>query len=178
MTIKSAIYEFPSPEDAESPNGPAQIKALADKLDGTQWQSRSLKPTVGVKQASGALLVLTTSYQDIPGTTLEITPAVTSILRIWAVFGFQAQILSGVEESVAFGITNLDGVDQLAQYAQLGVVSAATVIGQGALATNLSLTAAIKHTIKLRAKKTGTGSTAVLGLQPAPTHYAYELIAS
>ena len=179
MTIKSAIYEFPSPEDSESPNGPAQIKALADKLDANQWKSRSLKPTTGVKQASGsAVLVLTTSYQDVAGTTLEITPDMNSTLRIWAVFGFQAQIVSGLEENYAYGIVNLDTVDQVTQFAQLGIASQGITLGQGALATALSLSASVKHTIKLRARKSGGGGVAVLGLQPLATHFVYDLVAS
>jgi len=175
VTVETSTYKFPSPEDSEAPNGPAQIKALADKLEATKWLSQSLKPTRGVKQASANLGPLTTSYQDVAGTTLEITPVVASIIRIWATFGMQGQQLEGIENNEVFGIVNLDGVDQTAQYAWSNIIQKGEQIGSRSLVTELALTAA-KHTIKLRAKKTGAFATwFVIG---AATHYAYDLVAS
>lgn len=165
MTIETATYKFPSPEDSESPNGPAQIKALADKLEAAKWLSQSLKPTVGVK-ATNVTTALGGSYADIPNTTLEITPAVSSnlvvVLAPWL-------LISGF--STGWAIVSLDGVDQ----ERAAVLSGAGGSNSGTptQVMILALTAA-KHTIKLRAKKEGAESGSI----GVGSGYLYALFAS
>lgn len=173
---ETTLYKLPYPVVGDSPAGPAQIKALAEKVEGTKFLSQNLKPTSGVKQASANLGPLSGSYQDVPGTTLEITPVVASVIRIWATFGMQGQQIEGIENNEVFGIVNLDGVDQTTQYAWSNIIQQGTVIGSRSLATQLALAGGEKHTIKLRAKKTGSLATwFVIG---AATHYLYDLFAS
>lgn len=178
MTLETSVYKFPSPVDAEAPNGPAEFLALAEKLEATKWLSQSLKPTTGSKQATGSSLALTTSYQDITNTTLEITPVVASVIRIWAVFGFSALNLGAAPgEGKVVGTVGLDAVDQTAPLAG-GLQIGANSVFSGSFPANFSLAlTAAKHTIKLRAKKETGGPESAL-MVPAFTHYIYDLVAS
>jgi len=163
VTIETATYKFPSPEDSESPNGPAQIKALADKLEAVKWLSQSLKPTVGIK-ATNVTTALGTSYADIPNTTLEITPAVSSNLVV-----VLAPWLIAPGNSTGWAIINLDGVDQERAAVATGGGSTGYTPSQVMI---LSLTAA-KPTIKMRGKKEGEVASTGVG-----SGYLYALFAS
>lgn len=172
---ETAVNKLPYPEVADSPNGAAQIKALADALDVLKWGSRNLKPTMGVVQATSNL-TLTESYADVAGGVLEITPAVASLLKITTIFRFTGVGEAGSGVSMV-GTVKLDAAAEEARVAASnahsgGAESQATV-SQVHL---LSLTAA-KHTIKLRAKKFGGGGTTGL-LVAADTCFMYELVAS
>jgi len=146
MTIETSTYKFPSPEDSESPNGPAQIKALTDKLEATKWLSQSLKPTVGVKEASGSA-ALGTSYADVTGVKLEITPAVASNLLVVSVPSF-----TEVQEGNVYAVLNVDGVVQSRAAFMGGAAGGVKQSASPAQAYVISLTAAA-HTIKMQAKR-------------------------
>jgi len=157
----------------------AELCVTEGKIADAAVTSRKHKPSTGVKQGTAEFLALTEAYQDIAGTTLEITPATASYLRIWATFGFSIQhLFASVRTGEAFGICNLDGVDQLAQYAHCGQVGQGTHLGSHPMQTILSLSAA-KHTIKLRSKIVigGAGEgTPAGGCWGFRTHYMYDLV--
>lgn len=107
-------YKFPYPGDGDAPDGPTQIKALAEALDKVKWlekaiedaaiTSRKLKLTSGVARSS-ASLALTAKFEPLAGTTKEFTPLVKSKLIVVTFFGFQC---SGEGTSVQ-GTLALDG---------------------------------------------------------------------
>lgn len=143
--------------------------------------SRKAKLTAGIKSATEDLHPLSTSYQDVPGTSLEITPAAPSLLKVTAVFRLHTIRSSGIEEPEAFGTVRIDSEDQsppanlqsnLATPGSATLETTATIL-QVYL---LSLTTA-SHTIKLRAKS----SKSVSGFSRCyaeGTRFLYELIAS
>lgn len=167
---ETPVNKLPYPVDADIPNGPAQIKALADALDALKWGSRNLKPTAGVVQASESLS-LSGAYQDVPGTSLEITPAVASILKVTAVFEFRA----GEVTAEYAGTMRLDAADQT-PLALLGVSNVSPSKATVVQVYSLALTAAL-HTIKMRARRSSGASGGTLGGEGS-TRYLYELIAS
>jgi hypothetical protein len=130
--------------------------------------SPKAKLTAGIVEASGDL-VLTTSYQDVAGTELKITPAVASYLKVTAVFDFRI-----TEGGRALGSMSVDGSTQL-HTAHLttpnSTENSATTTAQVYL---LSLTAA-SHTVMMRAKREGGGTGNCF---KANTLFLYELIAS
>ena len=160
----AAPHEIPYYLGTDKPPDMAAVtKAMADRL-------HLRLPTAGLVQAS-ASLGLTGSYQDVAGTTLEITPAVASILKVTAAFEFRAGEVTGVYE----GTMRLDAADQTPT-ACIGVTNVAPskiVVCQVYL---LALTAAA-HTIKMRAKRTSGASGGTLGGE-GNTRYLYELVAS
>lgn len=166
----SAVNKIPySLGTDKPPDVPAVTKAMAEALDALKWGSRNLKPTVGVKAATESL-ALTGSYQDVVGTTLEITPAVASILNITAIFEFRLG-----EAAARFnGTIRLDSTDQtpVAAYEASGAGNRATV----SQVYSLSLTAAL-HTVKMRAIRASGASGGVLGGEGS-TRYLYTLVAS
>lgn len=161
---ETGIY-YPSTGDPERPA--LDMQKLAESIAAQQWSSKQLKPTVGLVSAS-ADLTLTTSYQDVPGATLEISPAVASSLKVTAIFRFMQH-----ENGTARGTVQVDGVDQegsaiLTPYSGSTVMEA--TVSQVYL---LPLTAAV-HTIKLRARREAAeGQCFKQG-----SRFLYELIAS
>ena len=140
---------------------PKKESTTEEKLADGATTSRKLKPTIGIV-SSTADLTLTGSFQDIPGTELKITPAVASKLKITAFFDLEGN-------ATCQGALNLDGVDQT-NVAHMGPTAETFerhTVGQVWL---LSLTAAA-HTIKMRAKGTGTA-------HHPDTQMLYELVAS
>jgi hypothetical protein len=112
--------------------------------------SRKLKPTAAGK-TQNETKALEAAYIDVPGTTLEITPAVTSNLLVIANFKFKA---NNATDSLV-GALNVDGEDKpnTADWFP-GVANA---LGTATLLYPIELTAAA-HTIKMRAKRAaGTG---------------------
>lgn len=173
---KSSVYEFPWPGDSQAPNGPLEFEELAKKADAVKWLSRSLKPVSGVRVGSGAIITLTGSYQDVTGTTLEITPEVASYIRINAVFGLNVQENNAVAiPTEALGTMSVDGVDQTSPLANLSVLVPSTnaAVGATVAAHYLLPLSAAKHTIKMRAKK-NTGENATI--DPSLTCFSYDLI--
>lgn len=156
MPGETSVNKIPYPKDADAPDGPTQIKALAELLDTLKWGSRNLKPTAGII-AGNEDLTLTTSYQDVPGAKLEYTPPVAVNLHILTVFDFLAESTTpehepGGEPGEAFGSVKLDSAAEQTPLAKFDIdgLGRATV----SQVHSLALTAAA-HTIKLRAKKGG-----------------------
>lgn len=170
MSKTTTVNAIPYPEDADAPDGPVQIKALAELLDTLKWGSRNLKPTTGIVEATETL-GLTGAYQDVKGTTLEITPAVASILKVTAVFEFRA----GEAEARYEGTMRLDAADQTPT-ARLNVANVAPSSANIPQVYSLALTAAL-HTIKMRAKRSSGASGGAVGGE-GNTRYLYELVAS
>jgi hypothetical protein len=145
---------------------------LAKLADGAVT-SRKAKLTAGVKQASGDL-TLGELHADVPGTELNITPAVPSVLRIMAVFDFQIRAEAGEVWGIAEGTVQLDEVDQtpVARF-----VTPSTSLGSEATVAqvyHLPLTVAA-HVVKLRAKRGVVKNGKAL---KANTQMTYELFAS
>lgn len=175
MSKTTTIHGLPYPEDADSPDGPAQIKALAEALDALKYGSRSLKPTALVAGASGTLS-LTEAFQDVSGMVIEVAPAVASILLVTAVFDLES-IVGKAEwsgdsfQAEAYGTVKLNsGADQTRQATLLHIQSgkinpssglggadgAYTLRGTFSQTYALALTAG-SHTVKGRAKRNGNG---------------------
>ena len=177
------------PKGTDSPPAiPAMMEAFTDSFGNGQGKGKLVvAQSVGAAKwiamkgdatlAEDGTLTLTTSYQDIANTTLEITPSVASYLRIWAVFGFRAQKLETFGEGSAIGTVSLDGTDQTSPLSRGAYLAGPNTISGGAYPANfvLALTAAA-HTIKLRAKKEENAQFAFL--DPAYTHYLYDLVAA
>lgn len=162
MSKTTSVNAIPYPEDGEAPDGPAQIKALAELLDTLKWGSRNLKPTIGRKLSTEAL-VLTESDADIPGTELEITPAVESYLAIVAVFRRNAS-KGSVNGSVYDGAFTQGVVAQVPETTN----SETRQVTGFALVT---LTPEL-HKIKLRASRSGATASSV-----SDASYLYLLLA-
>lgn len=161
----TAVNSIPYPEDSDPPAGPQQIQELADLLDTLKWGSRNLKPTAGIVAASEDL-TLTTSYQDVPGATLEITPAVASKLLVTAVFAFSESSSGG-----ASGTVNFNGEDQAIEARANADVSSASDTRAQVYSLDLAVE---KNTIKLRAKYLGAKGKALAG----STRFLYQLVAA
>jgi hypothetical protein len=126
-------------------SGMVQEAAILEaKIADSAVTSRKFKPTSGIVVASGSL-VLTTTYQDIPGLSLEVTPAVASKLNVMT-----TSLLGNVTEGVHIGL-KVDG--EAEDLGGIAATTAATITTVHAAA----LTAA-KHTVKVRAKLAFAGS--------------------
>jgi len=134
--------------------------------------SRKLKPTSGLKRSSGTV-ELTGEYQDVPDTTLKITPdVIPSILVVDATFWFECDS-SGL--SYMHGTVSLNGEDQ--DYVARFFGAAAGGFGVSATVSQTYRLPLIEglNTIKLRARRvSGTKGTC----RPADTGYSYMLIAA
>jgi hypothetical protein len=169
VTIESAVYKIPSPEDKDAPNGPAEFKAQADAIDAIKWLSRSLKPTIGVVQASEGF-ELPEAYKDVPGTTLELTPAVASTLLVVANWHFQ----TAAAGTILSGTMSLNGVDQTPT--GLLTVGGSNAVYQTVPQVYALALPAEKNTIKMRAKS--STKSVVYSLVAANTRYLYAMFAS
>lgn len=174
MPGETSVNKIPYPIDADAPDGPTQIKALAELLDTLKWGSRNLKPTVGVKAASSPL-VLGESFADISGAKWEVTPNVASVAVIVAVW--QAQITVGGSATVQ-GTVRLDATDQT-RVASTELLASESITQGPTLAMMtqiyvLALTAEA-HTVKLRAKKLAGSAASQVGTDSA---FLYALLAS
>lgn len=171
------------PQIKENAIGAAEIapSAVAEsELADAAVTSRKSKLTSGVIGPTGSL-ALTNAYQDASGGaggSLEITPAVPSVLLVDAFFYFLLQ-----PEGSGWGTINVDGTDLGSTFEELGSVQIPARGENPSTTRAMSITVpsfyrvpltAAKHTIKLRAKKvTGGAST---NLEAAMARYV--LIAS
>lgn len=149
----TAVNALPFPEDKDAPDGPVQIKALADALDVLKWGSRNLKPTSGVLQATGNQ-ALTNSFVNVTSAEATLTPAVASILEVYAVFAVGANAGEAQTAGWGEGTLRLDSVDQtpVARGKWLNDLGAQAVSGATCMQFyRLALTAA-EHTLKMRVK--------------------------
>lgn len=132
--------------------------------------SRKLKPTLGTVHASESL-TLTEFYVDVPGSQREITPVVPSLLVV-----LMAATMSQKESGTANCVLNVDEADQT-DLAQINNNNAGAITVSTFTPYLLSLSAA-KHTIKMRARRTG-GAGSVVGTAPnGRSGYLYALFAS
>lgn len=131
--------------------------------------SRKMKPTIDIQVATSNV-GLGAEYGDVPGTTLEITPTVASILYITAIFGFESAVAGDIR---AEGTMRLDAEDLFPPAFFTGEDNP-----KGATTSQIfkiPLTAA-KHTIKMRVRKAGGFGTGELNSDY--TRYQYLLVAS
>jgi len=140
--------------------------------------SRKHKPTTGIITPTETLN-LGEAYADVPGTALEITPAVASYLKITAVFEMfltSANSEFGISGGRIYATISVDGVDQptvaFMQHTDDKSESHWETVSQVYL---IPLTAA-KHTIKMRARKEQT--TNQTQIIKNNTQMIYELFAS
>lgn len=146
---KTAVpYEFPYLLESDIPDMGAGDKAVADKLQVVKWLSQSLKPTIGLKNSTSTL-ALTTSYQEVPGTKLEITPVVSSVLAVVIV-----PVLFAEAGTTAFATIKVDTTNE-SQTAEIGMNAQGTITPAQVYLVSLS---AAKHTITMQAEKSGSGS--------------------
>lgn len=151
MSKTTAVNKIPYPEDTDAPDGPTQIKALAELLDTLKWGSRNLAPTVGaIDQASP--VSLEGSYVDLSSTSTELKPAVESRLLVAAMF-VCAEVVTGGE---IVGSLRVDSSDQVG-------ISVVNTLGIGSTLIFAPTLAAGTHTIKLRAKRSAGSGGKVTG---------------
>jgi hypothetical protein len=108
-------YKFPYPADADAPDGPKQIKELAEALDKIQWleaaikdgavTSRKLKLSSGILRSS-ADLALKEAWQTLAGTTLSL-PKLIVKSKLIVVTAFQFQCAG--EGASVYGTVDVDG---------------------------------------------------------------------
>lgn len=122
--------------------------------------SRKIKPTIGTKTASGNL-VTEEAYADVPGLALEITPQVASNLMLWTSI-YAASItssptLTGIVSVDGEGAATSEARGPLTHKANVPLAEGPVLIATGLHVIPLSATA---HTVKIRFKRTSTGSQA------------------
>lgn len=174
MSKTTTVNAIPYPEDSDVPNGPAQIKALAELLDTLQWGSRNLKPTVGKVSASGALAPVTEVETLIPGMILEITPAVDSYLIVHPCYKF---FVDGKAKATVRMVVN--GANQA--FHDIG--HSGEKAGESDIGINVGLTelitmnAATKYTIEFKAKQSEGGApTNDVTIEQSNTQFVYQLV--
>lgn len=165
---ETPVNKLPYPTDADAPDGPVQIKALADALDVLKLGSRNLKPTIDIISASGDL-TLTGSYQDVPGCVLEYTPPIAMNLFVLAIFEMQGS------PGECWGSIKLDEEAESAALAKSSN-DAGTDRHTVSQVYKLALSAA-KHTIKLRAKKGPAEANNTGIVRTAGTRFLYLAVA-
>lgn len=131
--------------------------------------SRKMKPTIDIVQATSTI-GLGGEYADVPGTTLEITPAVASSLYITAIFGFESAVAGDIR---AEGTMRLDAEDLFPPAFFTGEDNPKGATTSQVFKMSLS---AAKHTIKMRVRKAGGFGTGELNADY--TRYQYLLVAS
>ncbi len=134
--------------------------------------SRKAKLTAGVKAATEDL-ALTGSYQDVPGATLEITPAVAGNLLVVATFDLETGAGDNAA-GTAQGTLRVDEEDQVATAFVSTTTPGTHAIRATCTQCYIVPLSAAAHTLKLRAKYvSGSGSC-----KKANTRFLYELVAS
>lgn len=149
------------------------------KLGDGAATSRKLKPTSGVKVASGPLS-LTGAYQDVPGTTLEITPVVESAMLIIATFDFVGLSIGGTAPTTieGLGTVRLNTSDESGParlYEQISSGEASGTLGGSVTQVWLLSLSAAKQTIKLRGRR---AAGAEGELAAGSTRFTYLLFAA
>lgn len=124
--------------------------------DQTQGKWTARRPERTITARSSSTLGLTTSYADVPGTSVAITTATDNVEFVMVIaVDFEVTAAGAV---VCEGIGVLDGtVIESGQAANLAEQATRATVGQtyrGVIAT------AGAHTLKLQAKKTGASGTA------------------
>lgn len=160
MTKTTTVNAIPYPEDTDAPNGPAQMKAMAELLDALKWPARNLKPTFGGDDGGEAgTLTLTEAFQSVGGVSATFTPAVTSRVLVLARFQFWVGNEGGAANIRASGVLRLDSTDQdTSRPATLSSVTSSAGGNEGVAwqLYRLNAVSAAEHTLTLRAKKETT----------------------
>jgi hypothetical protein len=139
--------------------------------NGSSWDVVNTKITSGLVQATSTL-VLTTNYSDIPGTLVELTPAVNSKLLVQAIVTFQTGGGAGWE-----GIADLKVGALLQEGRMYAKGFAENEVLQRFYVYEVPLSAATKYPVKLQAKRSsGTGGSINEGV--GGTRYAWQLTTS
>lgn len=125
--------------------GAVEESELADKA----VTSRKAKLTAGLLRATSELKC-TTSFQDVPGVSLEITPAVESLLKVTIAVYAMTSTTGGVKATIS-----VDGVDQTPKAPAYVPGVAGEISASQIYAVVLS---PAKHTIKLRGIKVSEGT--------------------
>jgi hypothetical protein len=163
MSIFERVKSFVEDETITGENFEAEFDAIAEAFNGLFRAAR-----VG----ASAELTLTGSSQDVPGATLSITPAVPSLLLVFATAEIET-VVGGTGEQLATLSLNVDGVDRaepiLSGFPLVATTSQHETVGQDYC---ISLTAAA-HTVKLRGKASGPFTSRV---KEAGTGFVYLLI--
>jgi hypothetical protein len=148
------------------------------KFVGSKLDSTAVAPTMATVVASSNL-TMTSTFTDIAGTSLVITPTVASTIFIVGTFELNMATAAGLATQEVDGALNVDGVNQtrIARFFNANTAggTAQTFTVTVSQSWVLSLTAAA-HTIKLQARAQGafTSSSAVAN----STAWSYMLFAS
>ena len=161
MSIFQRVKSFVENTEILAEDFEAEFDAIAEAFNGL------FKP--GRVSASGTL-ALTTSYQDVPGASLSITPAVPSLLLVLATANLELANPSSAAEALA--TLNVDGSDRADKMRLTSIISAGLAGGTFTQGYDVSLSAAA-HTVKMRAKRVNAESGAC---QEANTGFLYLLI--
>lgn len=169
-------YKLPYPIDSDAPNGPQEIKDLAEKVEDIIEERAAAAATELLAFASGARIngseakTVTGSEGDVVGATKTLVLAHKSLVFVSAQFDFDVKVGTSLTTSAAakggaIGYLNVDGSNQ-SNNAELlcatidggGQLESAKV--QACVAQSYALTlAAGSHTIKLRCKTFTEGSS-------------------
>lgn len=176
MSKTTTVNALPYPEDTDTPDGPAQFKALADALDVLRWGSRNLKPTAGEKIVAADFTLATgVGAKEITGSKIEITPAVDSKLFVDAAFAWQ--YVGGSHLSLATYLEHV-GVNQEQIGRTQGPEARMPEYGVTAGQAMFELPAGVKASIILMAAKLGVGIGEEAKILKELTRYTYVLVAA
>lgn len=142
MSLFERVQSFVEGTDADAEAIEAEFDAIAAAFNGLF--------EVGRISASSDLS-LTSSYQDVPGATLSITPSVPSLLLVFAVADLEGSTPTEIAVGKTIAVLNVDGSDRSEQLINGFLSTSAIVRETVSQAFSVSLTAAA-HTVKLRAK--------------------------
>lgn len=163
---ETPTYALPYPEDADAPDGAAQMKALALAVEASinvdgSVTSRKWKPTIQwAFQTSGSNLA--PNYADIPGASISLTPDVNSYWLIFAYFDYYA-IHGGADTT--HGRVLLNGVSLGEILWGRGEALAGGIVSHNGLNRTYiaTLTGGVAYTAKLQGKCGNAGTASQVG---------------
>lgn len=151
-------YDLPYPGPSDTPDGAAQMQALAEKVD-TELLALSSR-VKAYSAASTTSQTLTATKTDVPGTSLTITTQYPNAQAIvTAVFDLSRDGTTGSEGNHLIGYLLVDSVEQAGQALLRAVANARATVSQTYV---VPLVAAGTHTIKLRVSTSATVGTQVV----------------
>lgn len=171
MTLNTPLFELPYPQDGDVPDAPTQIHNLALRVEALL----DVLATHGIVAASGSSGVLPTTWTDVPGCSIDLTPTMPVHALIVATFYVDIEKNAGASTL---------GIDCRLTVDSTGQAKAAHVYKDDAIAVatvhqtmiqqvyRVPLTAAL-HTLKLQAQRVSNGG-AVVTL--ADTQFLYRLV--
>jgi hypothetical protein len=149
-------FSIPNAFKADTLAKSAQVNENFDKVEEAFNGLFQMDTVAG----EGELILLTTNYQDVPGASVTLTPAIPSLVRIDVVFGF---VIPGVTLAFgqALGSIKVDSGSEQDRAAVLEVPEPAFPAGATVPQSYTLSLAAGSHTIKMRAKKGASGNVKV-----------------